>query len=626
MDGKLIRNETDRKESEPKYIDETENISDTQNGSASQALPSFLKMSNSDFKWGAVEDTAVFVANIDEVYKEVVDWRQNLFMLPSGREGQAFICELAKMFRFYGESSPLESIALKCAMILPSLILQKPHPRSRSADHVKAIHCRLQKWKNGEIRDMLREGRTIQQRLPQRKQADDEKLENVFTSLMLRGKVRNAIQLLNKQANGVGVLSLDDQVNEGGRVRSVRDSLHEKHPNGKPAHQNAIRAHEDMDYTEVHPVIFDSIDALSIKQAALHVSGAAGPSGTDALAWKRFATSFGAASDDLCSALACVSRKIATSNVDPNGLAAYTACRLIALNKNPGVRPIGVGEPVHRIIGKAILKVIKPDVLKVIGNLQLCAGQEAGAEAAVHAMRTLFQDELTDAALLVNASNAFNCLNQQVALRNFQCICPTLAIVATNLYREESKLFIDGEILLSQEGVTQGDPLAMAIYAVGIMPLIWRLQVDCDEQNQIWFADDASATGSLNSLRSWWDKIIESGPSYGYYANPSKTVIIVKKEKLEEAQALFRNSGVKVTTDASRYLGSALGSEASVQIILRTEVRKWSGTMKKLLDIANIQPHAAYAAIVHGIRNQWSYLMRTTPDLEDLLYPLEEAL
>ena len=99
----------------------------------------------------------------------------------------------------------------------------------------------------------------------------------------------------------------------------------------------------------------------------------------------------------------------------------------------------------------------------------------------VHAIRTLFQDESTDAALLVDASNAFNRLNRQVALRNFQSICPTLAIVATNLYREESKLFIDGEILLSQEGVTQGDPLAMAIYAVGIMPLIWRLQVDCDE-------------------------------------------------------------------------------------------------------------------------------------------------
>ena len=201
----------------------------------------------------------------------------------------------------------------------------------------------------------------------------------------------------------------------------MRDILREKHPNGEPAHQSVIRAHEDMDYTEVHPVIFDSIDALSIKQAALRANGAAGPSGADAQAWKRFATSFGVASD-LCSALACVARKIATSNVDPNGLAAYKACRLIALNKNPGVRPIGVGKAARRIIGKAILKVIKPDVLRVTGNLQLCAGQETGAEAAVHVIRTIFQDESTDAALLVDASNAFNRLSRQVALRNFQSI------------------------------------------------------------------------------------------------------------------------------------------------------------------------------------------------------------
>ena len=56
-----------------------------------------------------------------------------------------------------------------------------------------------------------------------------------------------------------------------------------------------------------------------------------------------------------------------------------------------------------------------------------------------------------------------------------------------------------------------------------------------------------------------------------------------------------------MTTDAKRYLGSALGSEASVQDMLKREVRKWSGTMKKPSDMANIQPHAAYAAFVHGI-------------------------
>ena len=44
-----------------------------------------------------------------------------------------------------------------------------------------------------------------------------------------------------------------------------------------------------------------------------------------------------------------------------------------------------------------------------------------------------------------------------------------------NCYRLDVPLLIDGEVILSSEGTTQGDPLAMAIYANGILPLIHRL-------------------------------------------------------------------------------------------------------------------------------------------------------
>ena len=57
---------------------------------------------------------------------------------------------------------------------------------------------------------------------------------------------------------------------------------------------------------------------------------------------------------------------------------AYIACRLIPLDKNPCVRPIGIGEVLRRIIGKSVLSVVKQDVLEAAGNLQLCAGQSGG--------------------------------------------------------------------------------------------------------------------------------------------------------------------------------------------------------------------------------------------------------
>ena len=68
--------------------------------------------------------------------------------------------------------------------------------------------------------------------------------------------------------------------------------------------------------------------------------------------------------------------------VNPKGLTAFTASRLIALVKCPGVRPIGIGETIHQIIRKAILTIIGTDMQEATRALQLCAGQQAGCEAA----------------------------------------------------------------------------------------------------------------------------------------------------------------------------------------------------------------------------------------------------
>ena len=61
--------------------------------------------------------------------------------------------------------------------------------------------------------------------------------------------------------------------------------------------------------------------------------------------------------------------------------------------------------------------------------MQVCAGQNSGGEA----------DE-TDAALLVDASNAFNSLNRAAALHNIRVLCPLIATYVTNPYRVPARL------------------------------------------------------------------------------------------------------------------------------------------------------------------------------------------
>ena len=45
-------------------------------------------------------------------------------------------------------------------------------------------------------------------------------------------------------------------------------------------------------------------------------------------------------------------------------------------------------------------------------------------------------------------------------------------------YRHESSLYIRGEIIPSPEDTTQGDPLAMAMFALATIPLVNKLSRD----------------------------------------------------------------------------------------------------------------------------------------------------
>ena len=103
-------------------------------------------------------------------------------------------------------------------------------------------------------------------------------------------------------------------------------------------------------------------------------------------------------------------------------------------------------------------------------------GTIADIEAAVHVVRSAFQDDSTEGVLLVDATNAFNALNRQVALHNIRYLCPSLATVLINIYRDAAELFVDRLTLYSEEGTTQGDPLAMPMYALATIPLIHKLR------------------------------------------------------------------------------------------------------------------------------------------------------
>ena len=357
----------------------------------------------------------------------------------------------------------------------------------------------------------------------------------------------------------------------------------------------------------------------------LQTEGSAGPSRIDAKGWRRLCTSFHTALVELCKSLAALARRLCTSLVDPCCIAPFLARRLIALDKNPGVRPIGICEVTRRIIhvSKAVLSILRVDIQEAAGSIQLCAGQISGTEAAIHAIRDSFHSAQCEAVLLIDANNAFNSLNREAALRNIQILCPAFATILINTYHAATELFVQDTIIFSREGTTQGDPLAMPTYALGILPLIQRSTGDI---LQVWYADDASATGTIHNLREWWEKITTIGPSYGYYANATKTWLVVKDAHLASATSAFLGTNVNITSEGRPHLGAPLGTETYVAQSIQKKVAKWCLQLKTLCSIAITQPHAPFAAFTHSVVHQWTYLARTVPNIGTFFTPIEDII
>ena len=233
---------------------------------------------------------------------------------------------------------------------------------------------------------------------------------------------------------------------------------------------------------------------------------------------------------------------MATEELNPELTEPYNACRLIPFDKNPEVRPIGIGEVMRRIIGRQITKCLKNELKSLVSNYQFCLGQKFGIECAIHTLRDQYSKTSADAVFLIDAENAFKLLNRKLALKNFKNNCPSLLTAIKNSYSSPFKLFVNKKIIYSQEGTTQWDPLAMAMYGLAIIPLIKILSAD--NLTRKWYTDDGNAVGKLSNLRTVLDKTVSIGKFFDYRVKASKCQLIVKDKKLGEAEKIFEITGM----------------------------------------------------------------------------------
>ena len=71
----------------------------------------------------------------------------------------------------------------------------------------------------------------------------------------------------------------------------------------------------------------------------------------------------------LCQAVADLAKKLNKEVIPPSYLQAFVAGRLIPLDKNPGVRPIGIGQVLRRIVSSATMTLLKPELVAATAPL-----------------------------------------------------------------------------------------------------------------------------------------------------------------------------------------------------------------------------------------------------------------
>ena len=197
---------------------------------------------------------------------------------------------------------------------------------------------------------------------------------------MMEGKVSAAIKFLSEN-NDSGVLPADDD--------TMRELL-AKHPSPATIQPGSLL---QGPLNQLQDSYFDNINEDIIRIAAKQTRAAAGPSKMDADQFRNILVNkkFKHEGKELREQIATLTRKLATTVIDPNTIDALVACNLIPLNKNPSVWPIGIGETLRRIMSKTIRWTLRHDIQIAAGPLQVATGVESGAEAAIHAMGTILR-------------------------------------------------------------------------------------------------------------------------------------------------------------------------------------------------------------------------------------------
>uniref|UniRef100_A0A0G4FPG3 Uncharacterized protein n=1 Tax=Chromera velia CCMP2878 TaxID=1169474 RepID=A0A0G4FPG3_9ALVE len=355
------------------------------------------------------------------------------YALPRRSTGRRFVLGLTKIIQQLRQNT----ITSDVVMGFLDLLLRRDQRVKGGAQVWQLIEHRLDQWDRGEegVKALLTEALRLSERAtamrqsPPRKSEEQEKAAGLdetrrFRTMVQGGEIRRGTRGLTGREKG-GVLEAGDEFVKKGKTYQVGTVLEEKHPAPTLPHTDGLEFPEDGTLPFLENLLITPCDVVLL---ARRMQGSAGPSGFDSANLRAALLSYGRESSQLCNEIAKLATDMSNTVMEWRQIRALMGGRLVALDKCPGVRPVGIGlgigEALRRLIGKAVMTETREDLETLCDVDQLCSGLAGALEGGVYAMRHLWDTLDREAGtnpskafgtLLIDDVNAFNAANRTTA-------------------------------------------------------------------------------------------------------------------------------------------------------------------------------------------------------------------
>lgn len=247
-----------------------------------------------------------------------------------------------------------------------------------------------------------------------------------------------------------------------------------------------------------------------------------------------------------------------------------TDSTLFALSKpNGGVRPVACGSIFLRLAASYLTRTYAEQIGAAVSLQQYAVPcRPAGVEVIPHAIRLLLDSNPNYVVLSLDAVNAFNAIDRKAVLKAMYSRVPGMARYFSTAYVHPSRLLYDKggevEVILSKEGVKQGDGAAGIAYCITTDKPVQNARDAVPQVIILCYADDAYIIGELGPLMEAAKVYEEEVHEVNLRLNHRKCIMYSPSPEAELQQAIreaAKTKGFTVSTEGLTVLGSPVGSE-----------------------------------------------------------------